>query len=728
MVAALVGITVNSTSESPLLLATTTLLGVTSLLLINRPGAASNSARRPEAMVASPGPNRTPPESGEVAARLTTLWDQSPLCLMLLDPHSQDVPVKIVNCNQTALEWHGYTRAELIGKSIDLIEATPWTHDHREEWIEIITEKRKLEGEAFHRRKDGSLFPIEYFTALVQVDGRELVLGMDRNATALKAAQSTALKAKEEAEAANRAKSEFLAVMSHEIRTPMNGIMGFASLLEQTPLNEEQRDWVATINSSGETLLTLINDILDFSRIESGKLEIDRRPMNLVRECESTLELLWSRAEDRHVELVSWIDPNLPEWVSTDRARFRQVVTNLVSNAIKFTADGEVEVRIEPARATEEPSTLRISVRDTGIGIPPDRVDRLFKPFSQADSSTTRRFGGSGLGLVISRRLANLLGGNVVLENSSDQGSLFVFTCRADACDRPADAAPAAPLKDAHANLSGKTALVVDDNATNCRVLESLLTHWGLEVQTFLEPAALLDSLRVSPRPEIVLLDMMMPAMNGIDLAKALRRIDTLAQTPLILLSSVGREEISQFPETELFTSILTKPLRQSSLLETINEALSTIPQKITNPVIAVEPHQNHDAFARQFPMRILVAEDNGPNQKVIEQMLRRLGYSITITNDGNQCLEALRKSSYDLILMDCEMPKLDGFGATRAIRSGQAGDRNRGVRIVALTAAAMVGDKEKCTAAGMDDYATKPIKFATLETVLRRAASARPG
>jgi len=387
-----------------------------------------------------------------------------------------------------------------------------------------------------------------------------------------------------------------------------------------------------------------------------------------------------------------------------------------VGNAIKFTSKGEVELRLSlrPASEGQLSPLLVINVCDTGAGIPADRVHRLFKPFSQADSSTTRKYGGTGLGLAISRNLANLLGGDITLASSTAEGSCFCFTLTANATAAPADAsAGPAPLQPAVA-MGGRRALIVDDNEANRRILTSMLQRWGLTCLGFEHPAAAIEYTRTHADFDLAVLDMMMPEMNGVELAARLHQLPGRQNLPLILLSSISREDLRAFNPMDHFMVVLTKPIRQALLLDAINKTLTPAPS--APPVAAtVEPptpvRQLDPTLGQQQPMRILVAEDNAVNQKLISGLLRRLGYQPRIVGHGIACLEALGRETYDLVLMDCQMPEMDGYEATKRIRQGEAGEHYRSLRIIALTAAAMVGDRERCLEAGMNDYLTKPIQ-----------------
>ncbi|GAB5558642.1 MAG: hypothetical protein SynsKO_02890 [Synoicihabitans sp.] len=656
--------------------------------------------------------------------RTAAVWEQAPLGFMLLDPFDPDGVIRILDCNERAAKLHGYERNELIGQDLDILEVTPWKH-LRDDWFENLRENRVSSGESEHKRKDGSIFPTEYFTCLVQVGDRELVIGMDHDATARRAAEDALVDAKEQAEAADRAKSEFLAVMSHEIRTPMNGVIGFTNLLEDTQLSREQRDWLHTIRQSGETLLTLINDVLDFSKIESGKMDLEHIPTSVEKTVEEVIGLMWSKASEKQVELLCWLDPDLPRWISTDGNRVRQILLNLVGNAIKFTNEGEIEVRAERIAPdpTKPKSRVRIQVRDTGIGIPPERVDRLFKPFSQADSSTTREFGGTGLGLAISRRLAELLGGSIELSESSAQGSTFSVTIAAPECDAPPGEKESSYVDEARVDLRGKIALIVDDNETNCGILTNLFERWDMKSIAFTKPAEALRFVTSGNKVDIVLLDMMMPKINGIELAEMMREKHSAAEFPILLLSSVGKTELKRHGDLSCFQSIIHKPLRLSSMLDSVMDALATSSEKDpTQPLIASP--DDTPKLAEAHPLKILIAEDNRVNQKLITQVLKRFGYTPRLTENGREALEALETEDFDMILMDCQMPQLDGYETTRRIRKGDVGEKFKTIPIVALTAAAMVGDREQCIEAGMDHYLTKPIKSDQLGAILERISN----
>jgi PAS domain S-box-containing protein len=617
-----------------------------------------------------------------------------------------------VRVNKTICEIVGYSQPELLQKTFqEITHPDDLANDlaHVQHLIAGRQRTYQIEKRYFHR--DGHVVWVRLTVSIVRDEHDRPVhfVSQIEDITERKRLEENLKSARDQALEASRLKSEFLATMSHEIRTPMNGVIGMTALLRDTPLTSVQADYVHTIESSGESLLTIINDILDYSKIEAGRIELEVAPFDLRQCIEDSLDLFAGRALEKKIELVCLMDPGVATHVAGDATRVRQVLVNLLGNALKFTEKGEVVVTVD-AEPLGRQQRVRVSVEDTGIGIPPEGMDRLFKSFSQVDASTTRRFGGTGLGLAISKRLVEIMGGRMWAESVPGKGSTFTFTAVVDTLPAPATKPDAAQMPE----LKERRLLVVDDNATNRRVISGLAANWGMIVREAGSAREALAMLEADGRCDVAVLDMHMPEMDGEELAEAIHARANHATLPLILLTSLGRQTRS--PE---FAQALAKPIKSGALRSALRAGLRRQPVS-GNSATPFLPAAIDASVGQRFPLRLLVAEDNPVNQRVASLLLQRLGYAATVVANGLEALKAVEEADYDAILMDVEMPELDGCEATRRIRESR-GTKTR-PWIIALTAGAMQSDRERALKSGMNDFLTKPVRTDALSAALERA------
>ncbi len=651
---------------------------------------------------------------------------------------TMDMHGVITEWNRQAEAMFGWSHQEAVGRDLaDTIIPPVFREAHRKGLARFVQTgaatvlNTLIEISAQHR--DGREFPVEVAIAPLRLDGTVIFSAFIRDISARKESEKALTDyaqqlerinrqldaALREAKAATEAKSAFLATMSHEIRTPMNGIIGMTGLLLDTNLTPEQREFGETVRRCGDHLLMLINDILDFSKIEAGKLTLEAIEFDVRTAIEDSLDLLAERASAKGLNLASLFHADVPRALLGDPGRLRQIVLNLVGNAIKFTERGEVVVRVTVDSQADQDAVLRVAITDTGIGIAAEAQQRLFQSFSQADGSTTRKYGGTGLGLAICKRLVEMMGGAIGVSSRPGEGSCFWFTVRL-----PKSAAPGRTAADSRDGLAGRRVLIVDDKAVNCSILAELTRRWGMAA-TVLEggPSAWEWLARETgpPRYDLALLDADMAAVDGFELAKALRAHPAWAAVRLVLLTSLGRKGDAAAAREAGVAAYLTKPIRESQLYEALVAALTIGPAAGGGPPL-VTRHTVAEAQARAGE-RILLAEDNLINQKVAVRFFERLGYRVDVVGNGLEAVEAVTRAPYALVFMDCQMPELDGFEATRRIRETEARSAppRKHVPIVAMTANALEGDRERCLEAGMDDYLPKPVTRDALAVVLDR-------
>lgn len=642
-----------------------------------------------------------------------------------------DAERRLVWVNDSFTRMTGYAAAEIIGKKTsDLIYFSGTNPETIQRVRASFAALRGIRFEVLVRSRNGREWWLDTDAqplfdpqgnhrgwVCIQTDVTEHRLAEEQKRLATErlaqAAEQLRL-AKEAAEAANKAKSEFVANMSHEIRTPLNGVIGMTALLLDTPLQDDQREFAEIARSSGESLLAVLNDVLDFSKIEAGEMTIERIDFDLLAVFEQSVDAIALKAAEKGLEVILDLDPSLPNGLRGDPTRLRQVVLNLLSNAVKFTERGEVRLSVRVLESASAEIRLRVEVADSGQGLSEQQRERLFMPFVQADTSTTRRFGGTGLGLSICRRLIELMGGSIGVDSTPGVGSCFWF----EVALSPALATP--HVQRGRIDLTGRRVLVVDDHPVNRRIFERQLAAVGCEVECAATAGAGLEAwyrcVAAKRVPDVLLLDHDLPDHPGPWLAEMIRREPGGAELPILLMTSLGSRVADRAP-AGIIDQVLTKPVKQAALLQFLQQAIGGAARAPAGP--RAEPLASTARVAALKGARVLLAEDNAVNQLLTRRMLEKLGALVTVAENGAAALAALAAQPFDAVLMDCQMPVMDGYAATRRIREGGAGPQAAALPIIALTAHALSGHRDECLAAGMNDYLTKPIDAGALRSML---------
>jgi two-component system sensor histidine kinase/response regulator len=626
-----------------------------------------------------------------------------------------------VYVNPAAVVMMGYSREELLHRSF-----LDYVHPDFRDLVHQRSAARQRGEDVTSRyeikilTKQGKELWADFTAAKIEYDGNPAILGVGLDITERKQMEAALREAMEAAEAASRAKSTFLANMSHEIRTPMNAVLGMTDLVLDTDLSREQRQYLETARDSAESLLAIINDILDFSKIEAGKLDLEASPFRLRDNVEDAIRSLAVRAHTQRIELACRFDPGIPEVVVGDRVRLRQILVNLVGNAIKFTPRGEVVLDVHTAAPSDGHVTLQFSVTDTGIGIPQDKLVSIFNAFEQGDGSMTRRYGGTGLGLAITSRLIHLMDGKIWVDSRVGTGSTFHFTAIFGVADKDAVPVP----RTEPVQIDGAKALIVDDNATNRKIMEETLRNWGMQTASAAgaaEALALMNEAAERNEPfQIVLSDVNMPDVDGFALIEQCRNIDVLQKSVFIMLTSATRTGDVDRCKNLKIGAHLVKPVKQSELFDAIAESLG-----VSAPAASAQAGDVSKTAVAGQPLRILLAEDSLANQKLAIGLLTKWGHSVTLATNGREAVtRATSNDRFDLVLMDVQMPEMDGFEATRSIREYEDATLRTHLPIVAMTAHAMKGDRDRCLAAGMDGYISKPVRASELSRTISQIVS----